>query len=182
MRPAHDHDSGSRVLVLNQNYEPLNVCHFRRAHVLVDKGKAELLESYGRSIRTAGGVLPRPCVVRMNYYVRRPLPSVKLTRREVFARDGHTCQYCGQSQVDLTIDHVTPKRLGGKRRWENLVSACRQCNRRKGGRSPREAGMRLTRSPRRPVVSVGKLIVQRANGQLDRSWMPFLTQALEQVS
>src|SRR3989304_2365249 len=99
MRPVHDHDSGSRVLVLNQNYEPLNVCHFRRAHVLVDKGKAELLESYGRSIRTAGGVLPRPSVVRMNYYVRRPLPSVKLTRRGGFARGGPPSPNLGRSHA-----------------------------------------------------------------------------------
>ncbi len=171
-----------RVLLLNQDYSPLNICHFRRAYVLVDKGKAEILESAARGIVTSGGTLVRPSVIRLSYYVRRPMPTVKLTRREIFARDRHTCQYCGRTQVKLTIDHVMPRRLGGKRRWENLVSACQRCNRVKGGRTLRDARMRLSSRPSRPVTTVEKLILQRANGGIDRSWIPFLPSTLRHVS
>lgn len=173
---------GLRVLVLNQNYEPLNICHFRRAYVLVSKGKAEVLEPHELGIMTFGGVLTRPSVVRLKYYVRRPLPTIKLTRREVFARDDHICQYCGRHYPDLTIDHVTPRRLGGRRRWENLVSACRPCNRIKGGRTLREARMRLIRPPGRPVLNIGRMIMQRTNGRIEPSWVPFLPASLQQVS
>jgi 5-methylcytosine-specific restriction endonuclease McrA len=163
-----------QVLVLNQNYEPLNLCADRRAFVLVDKGKAEILERFPNDIPSAHAFHPRASVIRMMYYVNRPRPVVKLTRREVFARDNYTCQYCGRRESDSTIDHVYPKFRGGTRSWENLVTSCKPCNRRKGGRSPREAGMRLRRRPRHPVVTPGRMILRRANGHIHGSWEPFL--------
>ena len=101
------------VLVLNQNYEPLNVCNVRRAILLVFDGKAEVLEANGHLVKSATLAFPAPSVIRMVYLIHRPRPRVKLTRREVFIRDSYTCQYCGRQMHDLTIDHVVPRSRGG---------------------------------------------------------------------
>ncbi len=140
------------VLVLNQNYEPLNVCNVRRAIVLVFDGKAEVLETHPTTVHSPSRSFPSPSVIRMVYLIHRPRPRVKLTRREVFIRDHYTCQYCGRQAGDLTIDHVVPKSKGGEHTWENLVSACKACNHRKAGRTPQEARMHLAREPYRPRV------------------------------
>jgi 5-methylcytosine-specific restriction endonuclease McrA len=141
------------VLVLNQNYEPLNVCAARRAFILVDRGKAEVVEHGDGALRSASFAFPLPSVIRMVYLIRRPRPQVRLTRREVFQRDRYTCQYCGKQARDLTLDHVIPRHRGGKHTWENLVAACTVCNHRKAGRTPAEARMKLLRQPERPHVS-----------------------------
>lgn len=144
---------GSAVLVLNQNYEPLNVCNEKRAIVLINRGKAEVLEHGPGQIRTPSQNFPRPSVIRLMYLIRRPRPKARLTRREVFLRDNFTCQYCGVRGKDLTIDHVIPRHRGGKHTWDNLVSACRACNHRKGGKTLEEAKMALRRPPAPPRVS-----------------------------
>ena len=138
------------VLVLNQNYEPLNVCDIRRAFRLLGADKAELIARNHQVIHTPTLAIPAPSVIRLVYLVRRPRPRVKLSRREVFARDGHTCQYCGTSSRDLTIDHIVPRHRGGSHEWENLVAACRVCNHRKGSRLPYEASMYPRNVPKRP--------------------------------
>ena len=79
------------VLVLNQNYQPLNVCNARRAFVLVDRGKAEVLEHGEGGMRTPSRFFQRPSVIRMIYFIKRPRPQMRLSRREVFQRDRHTC-------------------------------------------------------------------------------------------
>ncbi|MGI8424913.1 MAG: HNH endonuclease [Chloroflexota bacterium] len=162
------------VLVLNQNYEPLNICNVRRAFVLVDRGKAEVLELGDRGIRTASRMLPRPSVIKLSYMVKRPRPQVRLSRREVFMRDEFKCQYCGSRGRELTLDHVMPKHRGGGHSWDNLVSACRPCNHRKGGKTLEEARMRLHQAPRRPQPSQYFLWVQRLNGQASNAWLKFL--------
>lgn len=142
------------VLVLNQNYEPLNVCSAGRAFVLVDRGKAEVLEHKNDWVlRSATRIIPVPSVIRLVYFIRRPFFQAKLTRRELFLRDRHTCQYCGRMSRDLTIDHVMPRHRGGRHVWENLVSACKACNHRKAGRTPDEAHMRLINEPAPPQAS-----------------------------
>jgi len=138
------------VLVLNQSYEPLNVCRARRAVVLVYRGKAELLENGSGFIHSANLIFPLPSVIRLAYMIKRPRPQPKLTRIEVFNRDKYTCQYCGKEIHQLTLDHVIPRYLSGEHIWENLVSACIACNRRKAGRTPKQAGMRLLRRPTPP--------------------------------
>ncbi len=138
------------VLVLNLNYEPLNVCNARRAIVLVDMGKAEVLEYNGLVIHTPAQALRCPSVIRLVYLVRRPHPHARLSRREIFIRDNYTCQYCGARTRELTLDHVIPVHRGGKHTWENLISACPRCNHRKGGRSLEEAHLHLLHLPRRP--------------------------------
>lgn len=145
------------VLVLNANFEPLNVCPLRRAIALVLSGKAEILENGRGELRTPSRVLPRPSVIRLRYAVRRPPRRLRLTKREILRRDGWTCQYCGRSSPSLTVDHVIPRHRGGAHTWENLVAACPACNRRKGNRTPAEARMTLLRPPFEPVPTVGYL-------------------------
>ena len=138
------------VLVLNQSYEPLNICRVRRAAMLLYHHKAEMLENGAGFIHSASCEFPVPSVIRLAYMVKRPHLVRKLTRLEVFNRDHHTCQYCGKEIHQLTLDHVIPRYRGGEHSWENVVSACIPCNRRKAGRTPQEAGMKLISSPSRP--------------------------------
>jgi 5-methylcytosine-specific restriction endonuclease McrA len=138
------------VLVLNQSFEPLNICRVRRAIVLLYRGKAEMLENGSGFIQSANHSFPVPSVIRLAYLIKRPRPQPKLTRIEVFSRDRYTCQYCGKESRQLTLDHVIPRYRGGKHIWENVVSACVACNRHKAGRTPNEAGMRLIRQPSLP--------------------------------
>ena len=140
------------VLVLNASYEPLNITTWRRAMVMLLKGKAEGLEhDPSRSIR---GDYLLPTVIRLRQFVRVPYRQMPLTRRNVFHRDGHRCQYCGYSGDQLSIDHVIPRSRGGADVWENVTTACLPCNVRKGNRTPREAAMPLARQPRRPSSSL----------------------------
>ena len=160
------------VLVLNQNYEPLNVCNARRAFVLVDRGKAEVLEHNHDLIRTPRFTIPLPSVIRMIYMIRRPRPKMRLSRREVFSRDRHTCQYCGRQTRELTLDHILPRHRGGQHEWENLVSACKSCNHRKAGRTPQEANLRLLREPFAPKVTSYYVVYRHLDSQ--ESWRKFL--------
>ena len=137
------------VLVLNQSCEPLNLCRARRAIILTLYGKAEVLENSRGEIHSARQVFQIPSVIRLAYFIRRPYRERKLTKVEVFIRDQYTCQYCGTQTRELTLDHVIPRQCGGHA-WKNVVSACKVCNRRKGGRTPEEAGMSLLCSPRIP--------------------------------
>lgn len=142
------------VLVLNANFEPLNVCSLRRAIALVLSGKAEILENGRGEVRTPSRVFPRPSVIRLRYVVRRPPRRLRLTKREILRRDQYTCQYCWRSSPHLTVDHVIPRHRGGGHTWENLVAACPACNRRKGNRTPAEAHMTLLRPPFEPVPTI----------------------------
>jgi 5-methylcytosine-specific restriction endonuclease McrA len=162
------------VLVLNQNYEPLNVCDIRRAFTLLGADKAELLERNHQVIHTPTMAIPAPSVIRLIYLVKRPRPRVKLSRREVFARDHHTCQYCGARSRDLTIDHVIPKHRGGRHEWENLVAACRACNHRKGSKTLAEARMHLLRPPRAPHADVRYLFGSYLADQQNEPWRSYL--------
>lgn len=164
----------SAVLVLNQNYEPLNVCNVRRAIVLVFDGKAEVLETAREKLRSATRVFESPSVIRMTYQISKPRPKVKLTRREVFIRDRFTCQYCGRQGNDLTIDHVVPRSRGGGHSWDNLVAACKTCNHRKGGRLPNEARMALRATPKEPRAGMYYTIERRVDDRLDDEWAKFL--------
>jgi len=161
----------SSVLVLNQNYQPLNVCNVRRAVSLLGRGKAEALEENGSYLRSAYATLAEPAVIRLVYLVKRPLHRRRLSRREVFARDRYECQYCGTHTRALTVDHVIPRSKGGVHVWTNVVSACDSCNHRKAGRTPREARMKLLRLPREPRPNPYALF---HNGSIMDCWRPFL--------
>lgn len=142
------------VLVLNQNYEPLNVCNARRAFVLVDRGKAEVLEQGDGILHSATAIFPLPSVIRLISHIRRPRPRMRLSRKELFHRDGFRCQYCGKRTRELTIDHVLPRHRGGRHTWDNLVTACKPCNHRKAGRTPQEARMALLSEPAAPHLGL----------------------------
>ncbi len=139
------------VLVLNQSYEPLNICLARRAVVLIYQRKAEMLENGAGFIHSADEDFPVPSVIRLDAMIHRPHRTErKLSRFEIFKRDHYTCQYCGKETHQLTLDHVMPRYRGGPHAWENIVSACVFCNRRKAGRTPQEAGMKLHCQPAPP--------------------------------
>lgn len=161
------------VLVLNANFEPLNVCSTRRALCLLVSGKAEMLLNGRGYVRTVRLTIPRPSVIRLGHMIRRPRPRVRLTKREVFRRDSHTCQYCGSRSSRLTIDHVLPRHRGGDHTWDNLVTACADCNLRKGGRSLREARMALLRTPSEPHASANYLFARHLPD--NEAWQAFLT-------
>ncbi len=162
----------SSVLVLNQNYEPLNICDTRRAIVLLNRGKAEVLEHGPGLLRTPTTNFQRPSVIRLVYLIKRPRPRVRLSRKEVFARDRHTCQYCGAKSKDLTIDHIIPRYRGGRHVWENLVSACKVCNHRKGGKTLEESKMRLVRLPYEPKASSYYILHQHLQSYTE--WQKFI--------
>ena len=140
----------SPVLVLNQNYEPLNISRVRRAVVLLLRDKAEVLENGRGNLHSVCDVFDVPSVIRLVYFIRRPRRQRKLTKLEVFNRDRYVCQYCGRESKELTLDHVIPRRRGGEHSWGNVVSACVPCNRRKAGRTPTEARMPLLCQPKAP--------------------------------
>ena len=137
------------ALVLNATYEPLSVVSARRAVCLVLADKAEVIHDDGTAIHSARTSVPTPLVIRLRYVVKVPYHRrTTLSRRAVFARDDHRCQYCG-GHAD-SIDHVVPRSKGGPHDWENVAAACRPCNLRKRDRTPDEAGMRLARPARAP--------------------------------
>jgi 5-methylcytosine-specific restriction endonuclease McrA len=167
------------VLVLNSDYEPLNVCNMRRAIVLLYLGKADILHTQELIdapviVDQEGRELPAPSVVRLRYHVKRPLPELKLSRRSIFARDNYTCQYCGVQSRDLTIDHIMPKRHGGGLQWENLVACCRRCNTRKGDKLLQHTGMKLARPPRRPRYVPYISLTKYINGTKNDVWRDYL--------
>jgi 5-methylcytosine-specific restriction endonuclease McrA len=146
----------------------------RRAMGLVFHDKAEILETYHAPIVTRTSSYPAPSVIRLIYMIRRPRPRVKLTRREIFIRDDHTCQYCGVRTGDLTIDHIVPRSRGGGHSWDNLVSACRTCNHRKGGKTLQEARMRLRRDPFEPRAGIYYTIQRRLSSSVHEHWHKFI--------
>jgi len=143
-----------QTLLLNASYEPLKVVDWQKAITLWCQGKVEVIAVHDREIRSVTFSFKLPSVIRLLRFVkiRRRLDYVPFSRINIYARDAHTCQYCRQafSPMDLTFDHVVPVAQGGRKDWENIVTCCVTCNRKKGGRTPAEAGMRLLRSPRRP--------------------------------
>ncbi len=159
------------VLVLNQNYEPLNISTVRRALVLMDKGKAELLRDGRGAIQSVRQSFPVPSVIRLISMVKRPVGQRRLSRREVFERDQNTCQYCGAATREMTLDHIVPRVRGGSHSWENVVSACIPCNHRKAGQTLQEAHMRLLKPPRPPKPNPYYLFTRR---RLQEEWRLFI--------
>ncbi|MCW6037289.1 HNH endonuclease [Spirulina subsalsa FACHB-351] len=160
-----------KVLVLNASYEPLNITSWRRAVVLLLKGKAEQLEFDTQEIYTR---FPTPTVIRLRYYVRVPYKEIPLTRRNILERDDHSCQYCRFRGDNLTLDHVIPRSRGGGDSWENLVAACVRCNVHKGNRTPNEAQMPLLSQPRRPYSSLHFEIARYIRSGRNEEWKKYV--------
>ncbi|MEE2658079.1 MAG: HNH endonuclease [Candidatus Latescibacterota bacterium] len=159
------------VLVLNQNYEPLNVCTVRRALALVFRGRASSVEDQDGVVRSVSQAFPVPSVVRLERYAKAPRRRVVLSKRNILKRDSYQCQYCGLVDRKMTVDHVIPRRDKGPESWENLVTACTACNARKGDRRPDQAGLKLIRRPKRPN---NVTFMRNYVGVADHRWKPYL--------
>ncbi len=191
------------VLVLNRNYLAVRVVNVRRAFSLLFRELAEVVHiesgqytSYDFSewcelsklarefepddhdwVRTVRLHIAVPRIIRLAIYDRLPKQSVKFNRRNLYARDGNRCQYCGKRYptTDLSLDHVIPRSQGGKTTWDNVVCACLHCNIKKGGRTPDQAHMRLTTAPVKPRRNP-VLTIKLTDGRY-ASWKAFLDNA-----
>jgi len=192
------------VLVLNKLFMAIHIIPVRRAFCLLCKDLAEVvsledgqfttydfstwrevseyrLQHYRQEeddwVRTSSTAIQVPRIIRLTGYDRLPKQTVKFNRRNIFARDNNQCQYCGKKfpTSELSLDHVTPRSQGGQTTWENIVCACVACNVRKGGRTPREAGMTLIRKPEKPKRSP-MLNLKLTQGKY-QSWRSFLENA-----
>jgi 5-methylcytosine-specific restriction endonuclease McrA len=159
-----------RSLILNATFEPLGVVAHRRAIVLVLGEKAEIVERNGALYHSEHLAIEAPSVIRLRYYVRVPRRlHVAPSRKAVFLRDGHSCQYCGRPAEN--VDHVMPRSRGGGHTWDNVVASCRRCNGRKENRLPGEVGLKLRHPPKAPHDGFWlRLLV----GQAEPEWLPYL--------
>ena len=162
-----------RALVLNATYEPLAVVAGRRAAVLVLAEKADAVDGSGAWLHAEHLALEVPSVIKLRSVVRvvrnREVP---ISRRGVFARDEHRCQYCGERAE--TLDHVVPRSRGGTHTWDNVGAACRPCNVRKADRLLSELRLRLLRPPTHPRRSGW---VAFGMGPVPDAWRPWIQTA-----
>jgi 5-methylcytosine-specific restriction endonuclease McrA len=191
----------SSVLVLNRFYLAVHVINVRRAFGLLYRELAEVLDiedgqyaNYDFStwlevselraeekgphddwVRSVSYEVQVPRVIRLLRYDRVPRTTLRFNRRNLFARDGHRCQYCGNTppSQQLSLDHVVPRSRGGDTTWENVVCCCLRCNTRKGGRTPQEARMSLLRPPARPTQS--PLLAMKLSNPKYATWRAFLS-------
>jgi 5-methylcytosine-specific restriction endonuclease McrA len=172
------------VLVLDVGMRPLRVENWQRAICDLFLGKVEVVEwkyhSKDRTIQSASGPWPMPSVVRVLSQFKRDRIRVKFSRLNIYARDKFTCQFCGVrfASEDLTFDHVIPRSRGGKTTWENIVTACVNCNKAKADRTPAEAKMRLLKQPRKPAY-LPAMTVKMDTQRIPNEWKPYWTSVLD---
>lgn len=159
-----------RVLVLNADYTPVNVTNITRAIKLIVKEKAEIIKEGGKILRSEKRSFKTPIIIRLLNYVKINFFKVVLTKRNIYVRDGFKCVYC-DSNNKLTLDHVIPKSRNGKNDWLNLVTCCDSCNKKKGDKTPEEAGMVLLRKPIKPSYYT---FLKRYLDQNISDWDPYL--------
>ncbi|CAN6464942.1 unnamed protein product [Victoria cruziana] len=175
-----------RGLVLDISYRPINVVGWRRAICLEFMEKADVLEYYDQTVSSPSGSFYIPAVLRVPnllQVVKRRRIKQHLNRKNIYFRDGFTCQYCS-SHDNLTIDHVLPASRGGEWKWENLVTACAKCNTRKGQKTIEEAGMKLIRAPKAPKefdiqaipLTSAAIHILRMRKKLPAEWQQYLPQ------
>jgi len=192
-----------RVLVLNKHYMAVRIINVRRAFSLLFREIAEVISieegSYSNYdfqswcevsqfrrnfepdahdwVSTVNFHVAVPRIIRLLFYDRLPRSEVRLNRRNIFARDRNNCQYCGKRfpTSELSLDHVIPRSLGGLSAWDNIVCACTTCNVKKGGRTPKQAGMKLITKPLKPKRNF--LVHIHLGHRRYRSWKQFLDHA-----
>ena len=141
------------TLKLDSSYKPLDIIDSCDALSMVLRGKARVVENYSNcTINTTHVNFPEPSVIVLNRFVDFKFFKVGCTRRNIYDRDQHICQYCHKwySNNKLTLDHVVPKSKGGPKSWENLVTCCKSCNQKKGNLHLKECGMNLLTVPKKP--------------------------------
>jgi 5-methylcytosine-specific restriction endonuclease McrA len=166
-----------QTLLLNATYEPLKIVHWQKAITLMCQGKVEVVREYDRRIRSVSITFRLPSVIRLLRFIKikRRFDYVPFSRAQHLRARRPQCQYCGDEfpTSDLTFDHVLPVAQGGRKDWENIVTCCVTCNRRKGGRTPAEAGMTLKRPPKRPE-SVPAIRITLELRKAPESWRDYL--------
>lgn len=167
----------TQTLLLNVTYEPLKIVSWQRAMTLWCQDKVEIVAEHDVEKRSVSFTFKLPSVVRLLKFVRvrGRREHVPFTRANIYRRDDHSCQYCGETfdSEDLTFDHVIPAAQGGGRSWGNIATSCVPCNRRKGARTPQEAGMTLRRAPKMPRPSP-VFRVSIGLRQTPESWLTWL--------
>lgn len=166
------------TLLLSSGYQPLGLINWKKAIYLLTLGKCEVVEEYqDRILRSQYLVIKMPAVVRLVNYIRRiPQKIVKFSRSNVYARDKWKCQYCNQKFKieDLTYDHVLPKSQGGQTCWENIVTCCKDCNIKKGNRTPAQANMKLITIPEKPTWIPAFIVPMSENLSIPDQWASYL--------
>jgi 5-methylcytosine-specific restriction endonuclease McrA len=145
-----------QVLLLNNSYEPLKVISWQKAIILLFKEKVAVVEEYNHHlIRSEKLVLKMPAVIQLHHYVNpRNYQTMRFSKENIFFRDNYTCAYCGQRfcKTQLTLDHVVPFSRGGKKTWSNIVTACHECNNKKGDRDLHQLEFKLLTQPHKPPI------------------------------
>jgi len=160
-----------KVLILNADYRAFSVCSVYKAFLLVYLEKAEIVKKAENAVlRSISRTYDMPSIIRLNQYVNIPYKGVVMTRQNIFKRDGNKCVYCS-SKDNLTLDHVLPRSRGGGSTWNNLVTACKTCNSKKGDFLPEEIGMELPYKPFKPSFI---MFLRDFSGLGEESWMPYL--------
>jgi 5-methylcytosine-specific restriction endonuclease McrA len=186
----------TKTLVLNRSFLPIHVTSVRRACVMLYAGLARAVDeecqtfdlaawsrrsvsAEGEALGLVSGSMPVPRVITLLFYDRVPRRHVRFTRHNVYSRDRDTCQYCGRRfpRHQLNLDHVIPRSQGGASSWENVVCSCHACNRRKGGHTPEQSGIRLLRHPVRPAWT--PFMNEAVRQARYREWHPFLSFATD---
>lgn len=176
------------TLLLNAGFEPLRVVSWQRAFILVFQNKVEILEEYSTSVCTVSQSFKIPAVIRLRRWVnlKKHSPVIRFSRANLYARDDYRCQYCYKKFGDkeLTMDHVKPAVKGGKKTWENIVTACVKCNQRKSDKTPEEVGMRLLNKPKTPTWLPGfyNTLQTRTAHSLWEPYLNLIEKTLSQVS
>lgn len=162
------------TLLLNASFEPLKVISWQRAITMMFLGKVEVVEEYDNEVRSVSLAVKMPCVVRLLSYVKLTRRKPPLSRLNLLARDGFKCQYCATELCyrEATVDHIIPRAQGGTSTWLNVAAACHSCNRKKGGRTPAQAGMKLLNRPYSPDWL--PVLTFRFNTQMPSAWTSFL--------
>jgi 5-methylcytosine-specific restriction endonuclease McrA len=167
----------THALVLNASYEPLKVVNWQKAMVLLFQGKVEVLEEHDAVVHTVRFTFKLPSILKLNHFVKSKAHSyIRFSRENIYIRDDFKCQYCEYRfhPKQLTLDHVIPSVQGGKKNWTNIVTACIKCNQLKGGRTPAQAGMRLSKKPVVPAW-LPKVQVKFSLSEAPDSWKAYLT-------
>jgi hypothetical protein len=181
----------AHVLVLNKSFLPIHITSVRRAFCLLYAGLAKAVNSQyetfdfqswqqlsielnDETIGLVGRMIKVPRVILLVAYDRMPKRRVRFSRYNIFARDRNTCQYCGEdfARAELNLDHIIPRSQGGTSTWENVVCSCQECNRKKGGRTPDQAKMKLIAHPKKPAWTPPLNVVLRE--VIRKEWVPFL--------